>query len=53
MESNQSINTRFESLVGDIEPLESLEAATWGEFFGGVGIGVGIVGVVAGGIAIT
>lgn len=53
METNQSIDTRFESIVADIEPLESLEAANWGEFFGGVGIGVGIVGVVAAGIAIT
>ena len=53
MQTVKSIDTQFDSIVAGIEPLESLEAADWGEFFGGVAIGVGIVGVVAGGIAIT
>lgn len=53
MKTTESIDTRFEGIVAGIEPLESLEAADWGEFFGGVAIGVGVVGVVAAGIAIT
>ncbi|ROS76621.1 hypothetical protein [Cellulomonas sp. PhB143] len=54
MESQtQDTDQAFAALVADIEPLESLEAAwNWGEFFGGVAIGVGGAGVVGGGIAI-
>jgi len=48
-----TVDERFAALVAQIEPLESLDAAwNWGEFFGGVAIGVGAAGVVAGGIAI-
>ena len=49
----EDLDTRFESIVAGLEPLESLEAASWGDFFGGVAIGLGIVGIVAAGIAIT
>jgi hypothetical protein len=42
----------FESLVAEIEPLESLEAAYWTEFFTGVGVGMAGVGLVMGGIGI-
>lgn len=34
------------------EEIESLDVPTWGEFFGGVAIGVGAAGVVAGGIGV-
>lgn len=44
---------RFAEIVAGIEPLEDIDAPTWGEFFGGVGIGLTIVGLVAAGIAIT
>jgi hypothetical protein len=53
MDTTQNLNARFDSIVAEIEPLESLEAASWGEFFGGVSIGLGIVGLVGAGIAIT
>lgn len=53
MDITQDLNVRFDSIVAELEPLESLEAADWGEFFGGVAIGIGIVGLVAAGIAIT
>jgi hypothetical protein len=53
METTSTLNSEFEALVAGIEPLESLDAAwNWGEFFGGVAIGVGAAGVVAGGIGI-
>jgi hypothetical protein len=53
METTFNVNDEFAALVAGIEPLESLEAAwNWGEFFGGVAIGVGAAGVVAGGIGI-
>jgi hypothetical protein len=43
----------FEGLALQLEELEQLDAPwNWGDFFGGVGIGVGIAGVAAGGIAI-
>ena len=37
------------------EELESLEALewSWGDFFGGVAIGLGVVGLVAAGAALT
>ncbi|NTW39150.1 MAG: hypothetical protein HGA44_04555 [Cellulomonadaceae bacterium] len=48
-----SVDAQFSALVAQIEPLESLDAAwNWGEFYGGVAIGLGGAGVVAGGIAI-
>lgn len=53
MDITQDLNVRFDSIVAELEPLESLEAANWGDFFGGVAIGIGIVGLVAAGIAIT
>jgi hypothetical protein len=48
----------LEALALGAEELESLEAAwDWDDFFGGVGIGLGAAGIVAGsigiGIAIT
>ncbi|WP_309107437.1 hypothetical protein [Arthrobacter sp.] len=53
METELNVNSEFAALVAGIEPLESLDAAwNWGEFFGGVAIGVGAAGVVAGGIGI-
>ncbi|BCW08980.1 MULTISPECIES: hypothetical protein [Paenarthrobacter] len=53
METTLDVNSEFSALVAGIEPLESLDAAwNWGEFFGGVAIGVGAAGVVAGGIGI-
>lgn len=52
-QSTINIDAAFDELVAGIEPLESLEAAwDWGAFFGGVAIGIGGAGVVAGGIAI-
>jgi len=48
-----SVEAEFAALVGTIEPLESLDAAwNWGDFFGGVAIGIGGAGLFAGGIAI-
>lgn len=53
METKYNLDNEFAALVAGIEPLESLDAAwNWGEFFGGVAIGVGGAGVVAGGIGI-
>ncbi|MFP3581174.1 MULTISPECIES: hypothetical protein [unclassified Arthrobacter] len=53
METTLDVDNEFMTLVAGIEPLESLDAAwNWGEFFGGVAIGVGAAGVVAGGIGI-
>lgn len=53
METTLDVNSELSALVAGIEPLESLDAAwNWGEFFGGVAIGVGAAGVVAGGIGI-
>jgi len=42
-------------LALSIDELESLDALSWswGDFFGGVAIGVGLVGVFAAGLAIT
>ncbi len=42
----------IDALSMDMEELEALDAPTWGEFFGGVAIGVGAAGVVAGGIGV-
>ncbi|GAA3283329.1 hypothetical protein [Nesterenkonia halobia] len=52
-QSTMSVDTKFDEMVANIEPLESLEAAwDWGDFFGGVAIGVGGAGVVGAGIGI-
>ena len=42
----------FDRLSLGAEELESLDVASWGEFFGGVAIGIGAAGVVAGGIGV-
>lgn len=50
----RSMDTRFDEIVAAIEPLEDLDTAwDWAEFFGGIGLGSGIIGVLAAGIAIT
>ena len=38
-----------------IDEMESLDAlgVNWGDFFGGVGVGIGLVGLFAAGLAIT
>lgn len=42
-------------LALSIDELESLDALgiNWGDFFGGVGVGIGLVGLFAAGLAIT
>lgn len=53
MQSTLSTDDQFAALISQIEPLESLDAAwNWADFWGGVAIGVGGAGLVAGGIAI-
>ena len=53
MTSTLDTDLAFASIIADIEPLESLDAPwNWGEFNGGVAIGVGAGGVVVGGIAV-
>lgn len=53
MKTIKSTDEVFANIIQDIEPLKSLEAANWGEFFGGVSIGISLVGLGVAGVAIT
>ncbi len=52
--SPAEVDAEFSSLALQMEPMESLEAPWgWPEFFTGVGIGLGLVGLFYVGVAIT
>jgi len=56
--TQQETRERFDFGLAELslqaEELESLDALewSWGDFFGGVGIGLGVVGLVAAGVAL-
>jgi hypothetical protein len=51
--TQQEVDQRFAGLALQIEEMEALDAPTWAEFFTGVGIGVGLVGLAVGAAALT